>query len=256
MSIPPPLPQLDLPSLRKKAHKPRRRVLVLFDADAAFAAAIARPMVVVSLVVAGLFAVLPPAAFLYSAQRGSGIDAVLRDELSKSGRLDKISADQREQLLPKRVRATTVALPLLAIAKRGFGLLLVAAVCFLFLQGTRPQLTLARAVAVVVVGAAPLYVHDVIAASTYLVFDLHSIDPKNPVASNPSAWWFSGPDTRAPLAIFLRGLDFFELWACALMAMGLMAAAGGRTRLPLVVVFGTHLVVMGAGAAAATSAAH
>ena len=238
------LPQLELPSLRKKEQKPRARVLVFVDVDAAFAAAIARPLVIASLLVAGLFAVLPPAAFLVSAARGDGVESVLRDELAKSGRFDKIPADKREEVMSAMVVGTAVALPAGAVAKRWIGLLLCAGVVVAFLRGARPQLTLSKAVAVAVVGAAPLYLHDVIAALAYAYFDLHSIDPQNAVASNPSAWLFSGKETRAPLAVFLRGFDFFELWACAWIAAGLTRAAGGRTQVPVVVVFGFHFLGM------------
>ncbi|MDP2345465.1 MAG: hypothetical protein Q8O67_31260 [Deltaproteobacteria bacterium] len=248
MSVPPAapaaIPRLDLPSLRKRAQRPRARILALVDADGAFAAAIARPLVVASLVVAGLFAVLPPAAFLLSAHRSNGVDSVLRDELDKSGRLDKIPADQRDQIMAAMVTGTAVALPVGAVAKRWLGLLLCAGLSVAFLRGARPHFTLQKAVAVAVVGAAPLYVHDVITAIAFMHFDLHSIDPQNPVASNPTAWLFSGKETRGPLAVFLRGLDFFELWGCAWIAAGLTRAAGGRTSVPVVVVFGLHLLGM------------
>ncbi len=248
-----PLPQLHLPSLRKREQRPRARILALVDADAAFAAAIARPLVVLSLLVAGLFAVLPPAAFLASAHRGDGVESVLRDELRKSGRFDKIPVDKRDQVMGLMVTGTAIALPLGAVAKRWLALLVCAGVCVALLRGTRPQLTLARAVAVAVVGAAPLYVHDVVAALTFCAFDLHSIDPQNPVASNPSAWLFAGKATRSALAVFLRGFDFFELWGCAWIAVGLTRAAGGRTQVPVVVVFGAHFLSMALGTAGAAA---
>jgi hypothetical protein len=250
-SSPAAIPQLDLPSLRKRAQRPRARVLALVDADAAFAAAIARPLLIASLVVAGLFALLPPAAFLVSAHRGNGVESMLRDELAKSGKLDKIPAEARERVMGAMVTGTAVALPLGAVAKRWLGLLFCAGVCVAFLRGTRPHFTLKKAVAVAVVGAAPLYVHDVISAIAFLHFDVHAIDPQNPVASNPAAWLFSGKESRAPLAVFLRGLDFFDLWACTWIAAGLGRAAGGRTMLPVVVVFGAQLLGMLASTAGA-----
>jgi hypothetical protein len=251
------LPQLHLPSLKKKEQPPRARVFALVDPDGAFVAAMRRPLVVASLVVAALFAVLPPVAFLANAARGEGVVAVLKDELHKSGRLEKLNAQQREGLEKVAVPFMTVALPAGAVVKRELWILYCALVCLAFLKGTRPQMNFHNVVAVAVVGAAPWFVHDVVAAVAFSVFDLHGIDPQNPVASNPAAWLFAGKDSRGPLAVFLRGLDFFDLWGCFWMTAGLTRVAGGRTSLPAVVVFGGHFaaVVKDMAAAAAANAA-
>lgn len=252
------LPKLDLPSLRKREQAPKNRVLfALIDLDAAVVAAMRRPLVVLSLVVAGLFAVLPPVAFLANAARGEGIKAVLLDEMHKSGRLEKLNAEQREGLEKVAVPFMTAALPGGAVAKREMWILGCAVLCLAILKGTRPQMQFSTVVAAAVVGAAPWFVHDLITAATFTHFDLHGIDPQNPVASNPAAWLFAGKDTRMPLAVLLRGVDFFELWGCLSMTRAITRAAGGRTSLPAFVVFGGHAanVLKDVVAAAAATAA-
>lgn len=249
------LPKLDLPSLRKKEQPPRNRFLALFDLDGAVVAAARRPLWAISMWVAAAFAVLPPLAFLESASRGDGIAVVMKQELNKSGKLDQLNAEQREKFDRVVVPATTVMLPIGAAAKRQLWIFYCALVCLAFLQGTRPHMTFKNTVAVAVVGAAPWFVHDVVSAVALFHFDVGGIDPSNAVASNPAAWLFSGKDTRTPLAVFLRGVDFFELWGCVWMSAALTRHAGGRTSLPAVVVFGGHLAatLKDVASAAATS---
>ncbi len=237
------LPQLDLPSLRKREQKPAPRWQVLWNPDGAFVSAVLRPRLLLSLVVVAFFAVLPPAAYLLNAARSEGVKTLLLDEMRKNGRLAKLQGEQRANLEKVMVPVMTAALPVGAIAKRELWVLFCATVCMAFLRGTRPQLTFPVVVAVAAAGAAPLFVHDVLSAAAFSAFDLHGIDPQNPVASNPAAWLFSGKETRTPLAALLRNVDFFELWACAWIAGGLTRAAGGRTSLPTVVVFGGHLAM-------------
>lgn len=224
----------------RREHPPRARVYALTDLDGAVVSAMRRPLLVLSLLLAATFAVLPPVAFLANASRNEGIKAVLLDELRKSGRLEKLNAEQREGLEKVAVPFMVAALPVGAVVKREMWILGCAVICLAFLRGTRPQMRFGSVVAAAVVGAAPWFVHDAITAATFWHFDLHGIDPQNPVASNPAAWLFSGKDTRTPLAAFLRGIDFFEIWGCVWLTRALTRAAGGRTAVPAVVVFGGH----------------
>ena len=249
------LPQLDLPSLRKKVQPPRNRFLALVDLDGAVVAAAKKPMWAISMWLAATFAVLPPLAFLASASRGDGVAVVMKQELNKSGKLDQLTAEQRDGFDRIVVPATTVMLPIGAAAKRQLWIFYCALVCLAFLQGTRKHMTFKNTIAVAVVGAAPWFLYDVVSAVTLLHFDVGGIDPSNPVASNPASWIFSGKETRTPLAVFLRGFDFFELWGCVWMTSALTRHAGGRTSLPAVVVFGGHVAatLKDVASAAATS---
>lgn len=248
------LPQLDLPSLRKKQQEPRARWLALTQLDGAVVAAMRRPLWAISMWIAAAFAVLPPLAFFANAHAHDGIAVVLKQEMNKSGRLDKVPPEQRAQVDQVLTPIMVVALPLGAAAKRQIWILYCALVCLALLQGTRPQLTARNIVAVACVGAAPWFVYDVVSAAVLASFDIGTIDPQNPVASNPASWLFAGKDTRTPLAAALRGVDFFELWGCVWMTAALTRAAGGRTSVPAVVVFGGHIAATLKDAASAAAA--
>lgn len=250
------LPTLSLRSLQKRQpQQPKNRLLyALFDLDGAVVAASRRPLWLASLVLAASFALLPPLSFLTSAARGDGISVVMRQELSKSGKLDKLTPEQRAGFDRVVVPATTVFLPVGAVVKRLLWICACALVCLAFLHGTRPHLSARSIIAVAVVGAAPWYVNDVVSAVTLLSFDVGSIDPSNAVASNPAAWLFSGKDSRTPLAVLLRGVDFFDLWGCAWLTAALTRHAGGRTSLPALVVFGGHIAATVKDAVAAAAA--
>ena len=60
-------------------------------------------------------------------------------------------------------------------------------------------------------------------------------------SSNVAAF-LPAEQAETPWGIFLRGLDFFELWSCGLVGYGLAAVAGGRSRLPYALAFGGHAV--------------
>lgn len=237
--------QLDLPSLRRQTEvAPRARWLVLLAPLAAFASVARRPLLAWMVVVAGLCAVVPATAFLVSAERQGGLVVVVGEQMRKSGALERmkergLSADDAAA---NAARVMRVAVPAGAVAKRLLWLALVAAACFFGLRATRPTLRWQTVAAVVVVGAAPLYVHDVLAAAALLALPASTIDTKNVVASNLAAIWYVN-DNRSMAAAALRGLDVFELWACWLMGLGVVGVAGGRTRWPWIVTFGLHLVV-------------
>jgi len=244
----PGIPGLDLPSLRKKAEQaPRARALVLIDPVGAFVATLKRPLLPLMLVVACAFAVVPAVAFLASARRQGGVETVVAGQMKKSGAFDRLklkTVDKEEQAatVARLGKAMTVLVPAAAVAQRLGLLLFVAAACFFGLRGTRKSLRFSAVLAVVVVGAAPLYVHDVLSAVGLLAFDAGTIDSKNVVASNFAAIFFVD-DNRSALAVALHALDLFSLWALWLMGFGVVHAAGGRTTWPWVVTFGLHLVV-------------
>lgn len=251
MTAPPSLP-FDLPSLRRRHAKPRLRLLVFVDPEGAFAATAARPRAFLAMAIVCAFALLPPAAFLLSVQEVGGLRAVLLDEMKKSGTWEKLQAlptEQREAALDAAVPAMGIGLPVGAASKRVGWLLFVAVTCFFLLRHTSSRpIRLGDVVGVVAVGAAPLLVHDVVTAASLLVWDLRSIDPQNAVMSNPSALFFDGRASRGSLALLLRGVDVFELWACWLMGLGVVRLTHTRSFSPWLVTFGGHigLTVLGA----------
>ncbi len=230
---------------------------MLVDPDGAFAATVARPMTFACLLVAALFSLATPVAFLAAAERSGGVEAVVVDGLKKSGRFDKIPPEAREDAMKNMASATKVFLPVGAVARRLLWIISLAGIAFALLRATRPQVRFSVVVACAAVGAAPLFVKDVVAAiALSTVADVRGVDATNVVLSNPTAWFFTGADARTPLAATLRAFDLFELWACVWIAAGIERALGGRTRVPLVVVVVCYalLAVLGTAQVAATSA--
>ena len=234
----------DLPSLRRRHASPRPRWLVFVDPDGAFAAAVARPRAFLAVVILCACALMPPLAFLAKVQQVGGMRTVLVEEMKKSGAWEKLKAmpaEQREKVLSASAPAMAVALPVGAIGKRVGWLLLVAVGCFLLLRHTSSRpIRLGDVVGVVAVGAAPLAVHDALSALSLLAHDLRAIDPQNAVMSNPAALFLDGREARTAWALFLRGVDVFELHACWLMGLGVARLTHTRTLTPWLVTFGGH----------------
>ena len=249
---PSPLAGLELPSLRRKtAPPPRPRALVLLEPVGAFVATLRRPLLPLMLVVACAFAVVPAAAFLIAARRQGGVEVVVAEQMKKSGALDRLksrvtSSDDRAKTVAGLSKAMVVLVPGGAVAKRLGWLLFVAGACFVGLRGTRKTLRFSDVLAVVVVGAAPLYVHDLVAGIGVLTLPAGTIDAKNVVASNLAAVFFVD-DNRSALAVLLRGLDIFEIQACWLMGFGVVHVVGGRTTWPWMVTFGGHTAITAIG---------
>jgi hypothetical protein len=232
-----PAPGNDLGSLAERAAPtPRARVWVLIDPRRAFAAVLARPLAGLAVAVVLAFALVPPTVFLARVDAA----AVVERELKKSGRLDQVPADQQEQIRTMGATAMKVALPLGAVVKRVGFIMLATGLIFLLMRGARPELRFSLVLAAVALGCAPLVVHDLLVALTFLVKDPTAVgDAQNVVLSNPAAWF--GLDTgRSLLGALLRGFDFFELWACALIALGVNVVASTKSTVPWLASYGLH----------------
>ncbi len=220
---------------------------MLVDPAAAFAATAARPRWVLCLAVAALFAVAPPIAFLRAASDVGGPGVVVETQLKRSGRWNALSESERARVLRKAAPALQATLPAGAVAKRLAWIVVCALLCLGFLRATQPGLSAGVVVAAAAVGSAPLFLRDVIAVVTFMsVDDVRVLDATNPVASNLAAWFAHGEQARTPLGEILRALDLFELWAVAWMATGIVHVAGGRTRVPWVVMFAAYACTKGA----------
>lgn len=219
---------------------PRSRALVLFDPRGAFAAVRARPLAALVLGVMLGLALAPPLAFIARVDTAK----VLERELKKSGRLEQVPPEQLEQVRSMGAAAMKVALPVGALGKRAGWIFLVTSLVFLLLRGARPELRFSTTLAAVALGCAPLALHDLATALTFLVRDPMAIaDAQNAVLSNPAAWL--AQDTgRSVLGALLRGLDFFELWSCALIAIGVNVVAGGRSVIPWAASYGLHVAAV------------
>lgn len=220
---------------RMAPTKPATRALVLFDPRGAFTAVAARPLWGLGVIVMLTFSVLPALVFVARADT----EAIVKRELVKSGKLEAIPADQRDKIIEVGGKGMQFALPLGAAAKRSIWMTIVTLVCLALLKGSRPELKMAPVAGAVAVAMAPLAAHDVLVAVTFLVKDTMQVDATNAVLSNPAAWL--GYDASHTLAgALLRGLDFFELWSCALIGIGVNVVAGTRSSLPYLVAFGGH----------------
>ena len=228
---------------RAQPATPRPRALVLLDPRGAFAAIGLRPLWGVGVVVMLAFAVLPPLVFVARADT----HAIVKREMTKSGELEKIPEAQRATVIDLGGKAMKAALPLGAMAKRSIWMTLLTLVCLGLLKGTRPDLKMAPVAGAVAWAMAPLAVHDVLTTIAFVVKDpMQVADATNAVLSNPAAWL--GYDAGHSVAgALLRGLDFFELWSCWLVGLGVNAVAGTRSSLPYVVAFGGHALTVALG---------
>ena len=222
---------------RAAAAAPRARVLVLLDPRGAFAAVAARPLWALGVIVMLAFAVVPPLVFVARTDA----TAIVKRELQQSGKMEQLTPEQREQALALGAKGTKILLPIGAAAKRSIWMTCLTLVLLGLLKGSRPDLKMSPVAGAVAVAMAPLAVHDVLVAVTFLIKDPMQLDATNAVLSNPAAWL--GFDAGHSVAgALLRGFDFFELWACWLVGLGVNAVANSRSSLPYVVAFGGHIV--------------
>jgi hypothetical protein len=219
--------------LRRGTVRPRARILVLLDPRGAFAAVAARPLSGLVFAAILAFALFPPLTFL---ARGD-VAAVVAHEMKRSGKTDQLTDEQKEKGIEVAAKFMRVALPLGAVMKRAMWMGLLAGLCFAVLKGQRESLKIEALLGAIALAMLPLAVHDVLVAATFLAKDPLTIDAQNPVLSNPAAWL--GLDSAHTMAgAALKGLDFFELWSCALVGIGANAIAGTRSTLPYALSFG------------------
>jgi len=224
--------------------------LVFIDPAGAFASVALRPLwgLVAALIL--VCAALPPMAFMQKTDA----DEVVRRELKKSGALEKIPQAQHEEVIAAGAKMM-VAFPLGAAGKRALWILLLSILCIGLLKGSKPDLAAGPVLGAVSLAMAPLAVHDVLMAGTFLSsHDVMALDFTNPVLSNPAALF--GIDAGHSLGgALVRGIDFFELWSCFLVGYGANAVVGVKSPLPYVVSLGGHLAftLMSAVSAAVAS---
>lgn len=220
---------------------PRSRAWVLLDARRAFLAVRARPLAGVTLAVMLALSLAPP---LTLVSRIDTTEMLLR-ELKRSGRADQVPPEQLEQIRDVGGKAMAVMLPVGAVGKRAGYLFTVTALLFLLLRGSRPELRFSAVLGAVALGAAPLAVHDVLSALAFLAQAPPSLaDAQNVVLSNPAAWMGSDA-SRSAVAALLKGLDFFDLWACGLIAAGVNVVARAKGLLSWLAAFGLHAALVG-----------
>jgi hypothetical protein len=228
---------------RTAAVAPRPRLLVLLDPRGAFTAVALRPLWGLGVIFMLAFALLPPLVFVARTDA----EAIVKRELQASGRMEQLTAEQREQAIALGSKGTKILLPIGAAAKRSIWMTILTLVCLAVLKGSRPDLKMSPVAGAVAVAMAPLAVHDVCVAATFLFKDPMQLDATNAVLSNPAAWL--GYDAGHSVAgALLRGLDFFELWSAWLVGLGVNVVANSRSSLPYVVAFGGHALatIMGA----------
>jgi hypothetical protein len=222
---------------------PKPRALVLIDPRGAFLAVAARPLWGLGVVFMLAFAVVPPLVFVARADTS----AIVKRELNKSGKLDAVPAEQREQVIEVGGKGMVFALPAAAAAKRAIWMTIVTLVCLGLLKGSRPELTMSPVAGAVAVAMAPVALHDTFVALAFLFKDPMQLDAQNAVLSNPAAWL--GLDAGHTVAgALLHGLDFFELWSAALLGLGVNVVAGTRSSLPYLVAFGGQAIATAIGA--------
>ncbi|MCC7072741.1 MAG: hypothetical protein IT383_15545 [Deltaproteobacteria bacterium] len=221
--------------------QPRPRALVLLDPRRAFLAVRARPLAALMLGVMLAFALVPPLTFVARVDTAK----LLERELKRSGKLEQVPAEQLEQMKSVGGAAMKVLLPVAAVGKRAAFIFVATALAFLLLRGSKPELRFGTTLAAVALGSAPTALHDIAVTLTFLVKDPMALaDAQNVVLSNPAAW-FALDSGRSVAGAFLHGLDFFALWTCGLVALGINVVAGTRSMIPWALSFGMHASFVG-----------
>lgn len=228
--------------LRARAVRARPRALVLLDPQGAFASVARRPLWGLAVVVMLTSAALPAALY------GARVDApaLVRKELRASGRAEQLPPQELDRVVERGAAAVVWFLPVSAAVKRSLWMTFLSFVLLGVVRGARPGVALSPVAGAVGLGAAPLALRDVIGAASLALTDartLVELDPSKLVLSNPATWL--GLDTRhSAWGVALSGLDLFELWSCGLVAVGVVAVSGARTRVPFAVTFGVHAALV------------
>lgn len=148
--------------------------------------------------------------------------------LNQSGRMSESPEAERATLMENTAKTLKVALPGVAAARRLLFIFLVAALGFALLRGLVPGLSFRLVLSAVVVGTAPMLLHDLIKLAQ--AFGPHPLflDLDNPVKSNPAAL-FDLDARKTALGALAKSLDLFRLWTVSLCATGLRAVTGKRS---------------------------
>jgi hypothetical protein len=227
-------------SKRSAAFAPRARALVLLDPRGAFASVALRPLWGAALLFMVATAILPPITYVAKGD----VAAVVEREMKRSGKTDSLPEEQRANAVQMAAKVMKVALPIGASVKRGMWIVLLAGLAFALMRGSKPELRLEPIIGAVALAMAPLAVHDVLNVITFATKDVMTIDAQNAVLSNPAAWF--GIDTAHNAAgVALKGLDFFDLWSCFLVGLGVNQVAGTRSSIPYALAFGLDAVGVG-----------
>ena len=224
------------PKRKRDTVPPRAAWWILLDPQAAFSGVRDKPRAWIVVVMLA-FALVPPVAFLTRADPA----AVVLKELKHSGKLESIPADKRDDVVHMGAKAMATLLPVGALGKRIALIAIVALLGPVLLRGTRPALTRRACVVAVALATAPLAAHDVLTALAFLTHDPGDLDAQNAVWSNPAAGF--GIEARTGVQALLHQLDFFDLWTCALMGLGLRVVAESKSSAPYVLAFGIQAVV-------------
>lgn len=225
--------------------------LVLFQPTAAFRSVRERPRPWVTLLSLAVVAALPSIAFVIVGD----MEAFLLGELKASGRLEEMPPSALAFVKDTLAPAMKVGVPAFTGLARLGSILVVATLAFALLRGLAKELSFKACLAAAALGAAPLVLHDVLSAGLVFTRDLSRLDVRNPVLSNPAAW-FGLHVEKDPLGALLHGLDLFKLWAAWLSAYGINVVAGRTSILPYVLTYGgqvlaTITAVIGAAASSA-----
>lgn len=224
----------------------RPRALVLLDPRGAFTSVAVRPMSGLMFAVMLAFSLAPPLAFLSKVDTSAFVER----EIKKSGKADAIPEAQREQAVTTGAKFMKIVFPVGALVKRAMWISVLAALCFAFLRAAKPDLKIEPLLAATALAMAPLAFRDVIVAITFLSKDVMALDAQNPVLANPAAW-LGMEIGKSASAAALKGLDFFDLWSCTLVGLGINVVAGTRSWSPYLVAFGAQLATVALGVATA-----
>jgi hypothetical protein len=185
--------------------------------------------------------------FVYVVDQKVGFPKVVENltqlQPKQADRIDRLPADQRQQVIHRQVTATRMisfAIPIIAL-----GIYAVfAAVLFATLKfGASADLKYKTLFALIVYSRLPLVLGPLLASLSLLAGvsgDGFIID--NPVATN--AGYFIGPEGSPVLRSLLTPLDVFTIWALILTAIGITCISKVKRGTAFAVVFGWFAIVV------------
>lgn len=235
-----------------KRDRPTTGWAVLFSPRRAFLGQSHKPAPLLPMLIVAAFALVPPICFVLTVD----MQDFLYSQMRAGGQIPSEMPDEARAILEdKVVPAMKAALPVGAVVQRLGWILALALIAWGILRGTRKELRFKAVLGSLTLASVPLVIHDLLTGLVFVTRDIHQFDPKNPVLSNPAAWFRLDIESSA-LGAAAHAFDLFGLWTVLLCGLALSVVAKRRGLAPyLLPIAGFALILVGHVAAGAAGAA-
>jgi hypothetical protein len=229
-----------------------RLINVFFEPKKAFADIAQRPRWIAPLLIAMVFG----AGYIYAFNKHIGWEPYLHRLFDTNPQVQRLPAEQREQIFDRQLRAIPIASYAGAVVLTPIIFIIGSAIAVGLIKGLMgTPILFKQAFAVFAYAWLPHVIYLVL--STIVMYQTthpEDFDPQNGFFSNPGA--FMDPMTSLRfLRVVASSLDVFVIWTLLLIATGLKAAGGkrlsfGGALFAVVLPFGVYVLIRGAAAAA------